>query len=339
MKNSCLATLVAFLLMIFLSLFIMAAQIKTITNPQFLIKAIEKSQVFEQLTSSVDTIAASQRSTGQENLNATALTKVIIKSIDSTLIKTELNQAIVAFLNYVQGKSETLDATIDLKTWKQSFAQKWPTIAPPIFRAEYDNLPACDEGEKPNKMVGEEIVIDCKSPDLSADTIEESTKTADLNSLLTMVPDEYSLSDLAEKNKPLFDKIRLGFNVLNLVYWLSLTLSLLAIIGLVALGWPNWRAICSWNGWILFIVSAPIVILELFSPQMIGTAQSVLTTKFTQNVSQVLMAALESFNQAMIQATIGLTITILILSVILIILSFTLPKYEPKITPPGFRKE
>lgn len=336
MKNSCLATLIAFLLIIFLGLFILAAQIKTITNPEFLASAIKKTQVFEELGKSVDTIAASPKGAGQTNLNSIALTKVIIKSIDPALMEIEVAKALTALLNYVQGRSTSIDATIDLTVWKQGLTQKWPEIAPAIFKAEYENLPACKEGEKPNKLVGEDVVIDCKGPGLTADSIEQSTKTADLTPLIKTIPDQLSLSDLVKKNQPLFDKIRLGFNVLNLVFWLTLTLSILSVAGLVSLGWPNWRAICGWHGWIFFIVTAPTLVLEFLGPKIIDLLQPILITKFDPNISKIFTIAAGNLNQTMFQATITPVAIIFITSIILIILSFVLPKYEPKIIPPGF---
>lgn len=337
MKNSCLASLVAFILMIFLTIFILASQIKNLTAPQFWLKALDKNELLTQLSSSVDALALSQRESGQENLNATALTKVILKTITPALLSDQTDKALVAFFDYARGKTTTIDETIDLSIWKENLKTQWPIVAPTVFRAEYDKLPACKDGDKPDKIIGEEVVINCKSPDLSAESIEESAKNADLGPLLTLIPDQYSLGDLVKQNQPVFDRIRLAFNVVNIVFWLSLIISLLSAAGLIALGWPNWRAISGWVGWVILIAAAPFLILELFNQKMMQVVETLLSSRLDQNITQVVSVTLENFNQTLVQSTIGLTATLACISIVLIILSFVLPKYEPKVSPPGFK--
>lgn len=338
MRNSCLASLVAFLLMIFLSLFILAFQIRIITSPTFITKVIKNAQILSMLPKLVDAYTLSQQETGQANLNTTALTKIIIQSIEPTLFNNEIDRVVPALLNYAQGKSQNLDINIDLTAWKQTFTQKWPVLAPPIFRAEYEKLPACKEGENPLKQSDQIPVINCQSADVSATAIEESAKTANLDSFLKTVPDEWSMADLVSKNQSLLEKIRLVFNVLNLVFWLSLVLSILSVVGLVALGWPNWRAICGWSGWVLVIATGPIFILDLLSGKFVGMLQSLWGGQINQNIAPTVAVLAEDINRMAAQATIGLAATIFGLGVVLVILSFVLPKYEPRVVPPGFKQ-
>ncbi len=338
MRNSCLATLIAFLLVIFLNTFIIATQIRALSNPKFLLTIFKASEILTQVSQSVDAMAEAQRKEGKANLNSIALTKAIVLSIDPALLEAETNKTMTIFLDYVQGRSKTLDASINLVPWKKSFQEKWPVIAPATFKTEYEKLPPCPEGEAPQKTEDGQMIINCKSSSLTAEAVGESARAADLSEFFKIVPDQFSLNTFATQNKAVLERIRLGFSVLNLVFWVSLVLSILSVAGLVALGWPNFRAIAGWLGWIFVIVSALPLSLEIFSRKIIALLEGAFTAKLDPALSQIILTLLDNLAGQTVRATILVVAAIFGLGVILVILSFVLPKYEQKITPPGFEK-
>lgn len=335
MKNNCLATLVAFLLTFFLSVFILTAQVRTLSNPAFLVKLIKDSKILTKLPAVADAYIAASRGAGQENLNATVLVKIIAQSLDPVLLEKDVTNLMQASANFSQGRAKSLDATIDLKTFKDSFSQKWTNLAPGLYRTEYAKMRACKDGESSTQTTEQGIVINCQSGSVTAATLEASARAANLTEFLKLVPDQLSLNELTKNQVPKLDQARLGLNVLNLVFWISLILSLAGIASLVALGWPNARAICGWNGWIFIITAGPVLILDLLTKQINHLIQANLASKATADIIAIITPILNSMNQTIMRATIVVPAVITGLGLILVILSFSLPKYEPKIVPPG----
>lgn len=339
MRNACLATLIGFILVVFLTLFIIAVQVKVLATPNFIFKVIKESQILNNLGALTDEVITSGQQQDQGNLNSTVLTKVLIKSIKPSEAENELHNLINAFSAYFQGTSSNLDITIDLRDLKTNFVKEWVTTAPSLYRSEYEKLRVCENNESPQKMVGDEPIIDCQSPDLSAAALEEQARQADLEPFLKTIPDEFSLSDWSTKNQDTLNKIRLIFNVLNLVFWGSLILSLLCVVSFIALGWPNGRAISGWIGWVFVIVAGPIFVLDLLSPMIIQNLGFLQGTQLNAATAQILNPLVESVNRLMVRSTFTFSAVILGLGVVLVILSFVLPKYEPRIIPPGFKEK
>jgi len=320
--------------MIFLSVFILAAQVKTLANPVFLSGLIKKTRILTKLPEVAEAYVATSRATGQENLNVTVLIKIIAQSLDPNLLEKETINLLQVFADFAHGRSSNLNTTIDLKKFKDNFTQKWAN-APELYRTEYDKLRPCKENETPDRLAEQGPIISCKSPELSAATLAESARSANINDFLKLIPDQFSLSELAKSQTSVFDRVRTGFNILNLIFWPSLTLSILGVVALTALGWPNFRAITGWNGWIFFITACPILILDLLSGQINRLIQTNLTGKISSGLMAIITPILNQTNQELMRATIVVSAVVAGIGVILIILSFILPKIEPRVLPPN----
>lgn len=338
MKNAFLAGLIIFLMIIFLGVFIVASQAKALTSEKFITNTINNSDVISKLPDILNDLVLQAEQTGQGTFESRALTKVVIKTIQPSMLEDQLAPALTDVLNYIEGKTTKMTASIDLTGFKTAFVANWPTLAPTIFREQYTALPQCASGQSPLQEINGAASVVCQSPGLPADMVAANIQTADTSTFLNMVPDEFDLADFAQKNADFFNKARLVLNALNFVFWLSLILTILSVAGLVAINWPNWRAITGINGWVFAFVSAPILIADLLSPKFIDSFQTLWQDKLPASVSTVLTGALQSINQTFVSATIVVPAIIFTLGAILIILSFVLPKYEPKITPPGFNK-
>lgn len=330
MRNNCLASLLAFLLVIFLSLFILTAQLKALISPNFINGFFKKSKIIEELPAMADKMMAADATSETFNLNSAVLTQVVARSIKPDLWAVNGEQQINNFFKFLSGQSRELNLSFDFRSFKENFIREWATNAPALYRAGYDKLRACEPGEAAVKTEAETPVINCKSADVSAATLEESARKADLSEFVRAIPDDFRLD--SSQNLPVFEKMRLSYNVLNLIFWISLVASLLLVASFIGLGWPNFRSITGWLGWLFVVVSGPGLALATIAQTFINFFLKNLSSQAADEASQILAALSGTLARSINQATLIIPLAIFILGVILIILSFTLPKskVEPK---------
>ena len=323
-----------FFLIVFLSLFLLTWQTKIMSDPIFLTKTLKQANVYEKIPEAIGNIQME----GNNTLNYVGFIKTLVKTTKPEQIQSMIEKSIYSATSYLKGEIGNDAAIIDFKDIKKSFIAGWSKTAPSIYTSTYGQLKICSSAIKALGQDGQTNPITCQASDLSAEKLSSIVSQSDPVQLVNSIPDSIYYKDLNPNNLSLLEKIKTGFKYNNTVYLASIVGSILMILLIIGLGFPDWRSILGHLGWPLILTAGPIYLTNLFGKQGISLLDSFWKFDESSLTGQIIKPILTSINQNISSTTMQITAILFFAGVVMLITSLFIPKFEPRVIPPGFGK-
>lgn len=325
-RHKCLASLIVFILFFTITTFICLLEFKILFQPQTIITAIDKSNIFENSSKIVEAIFDQDQ---KADLQTKIFIKGVVASIDPNVAKAEVEKNLVPLFDYFSNKTTTPNVNFDLSLLKTNLKNNLPKI----LSQELVNLPNCAPGIESNPK-GASGLPECLPAGTTPAQLEESMKTSNyIDDLVKEIPDSYSLTENQNTLNSLND-FKKALNILNIAYLASIILSLILIGCLALLGRSYWPSILRWTGLSLVLPAGSIFLLNIASKFM----PKILSDQMSQTINPEILDLVNPFftsvNNYLLQITIYYSAVIFGIGLILIILSYALPhRPDPTIKP------
>jgi len=177
--------------------------------------------------------------------------------------------------------------------------------------------------------------ITCQSADLSTSQLAALIGQSNPNDLIKSIPNSLSLTQIAQN--PIFNQVKLFYNLIDIGFWASLILIIICTILLITIEWPELKIIFRALGWPLVIISAPILLTALTTIKSSDIISNLWINPQTVT-GNIVQAVLPSLSQGIINSMINIPTSFFIVGLILVITSFFIPQTEAKVIPPGFNQ-
>ncbi len=118
MKHKCLAAFIVFLLFFTISGIIGFYQVQKLTSPDFVIKTLNESGIYNNLDNLGEILSqSSEEQSPQSKMYFRALTK----NVDPNWVQSQVEVNLPLFIVYLSGKKPTLDVTFNLTRYKANY--------------------------------------------------------------------------------------------------------------------------------------------------------------------------------------------------------------------------
>lgn len=328
MKHKCLAAFIVFLLFFTISGIIGFYQVQKISKPEFVIKVLNESGIYNNLDSLGEIIAQSdEEQTPQSKMYFRALTK----NVDPSLVKSQIEVNLPLFTDYLSSKTSTLDVTFDLKKYKANL----PASIKEAILETAKELPTCQGDQAPTQ----DDFPTCIPAGTTPEQIAAQISPANIQAMVDEIPDTYKLSEGIKNPNQTFYGARLGFTIMNIGFIALIVLTIIFLGLLALLGLSYWPSILRWIGLALVLPAG----LNLLMDGIFLLVQSTVQTSGLKGVNAqylpIVTPIFESLNRNLMKPGFLISGIIFGAGLILIILSYAIPhpselKPPTKPTPP-----
>lgn len=318
----CRKTLAVLLIILFVPIFIVTiigwSLKSTILNPSYLSHQLEKNNIYGELISSAPKFllqTLSQEGGATIPLTEQDITSAIKESISNNWLKINSELVINQVLNYINGKSNLIQASIDLRQIKSGL-DKFQTT---YLKAQISALPECSGSSQSSSGN-----LSCRPKNTSVDQLLE-TMNGDPNSkqesLSKNIPDTWEIgSILMPENKPsTLTQIRQFVSYFNLG-WSIIAIS--SIILLILIGLLIFKPLTSLLRWLATTLIIPGLLLlssaaaNLVISTFIKGSTWNLPADLSNLANKILMSLLSGFANNILYISIGLIIIAIIFYVL-----------------------
>ncbi|MCL5795285.1 MAG: hypothetical protein M1338_02920 [Patescibacteria group bacterium] len=236
----CRKSVAVFLIILFVPIFILTVigwSLKsTVLNPNHLSKQLDKNNIYDQVLNSAPKILLQTLSQGKDQpqqlpLNEQDIANAVKESVTRDWLKINAQLVISEVLNYLNGKSNQIQATIDLKQIKSGLEKFQITL----LKAQVSTLPECTSSTQTNNNND----LNCRPKNMSVDQllveINKNPESKQEN-LASGIPDTWNIGTILNpQNGPsTLTPIRQFISFFN-IGWIAAAITSAVLFILIAL--------------------------------------------------------------------------------------------------------
>lgn len=324
MRHKCLASLIVFILFFTISAVIGFWQTKKIASPDFVIKTLNESGIYNNLDTLGDLLAQSEK---EQSTQAKVYFRALTGNINPTWVQGQVESNLPLFINYLLSNQPALNVVFDLREYKKTLPESFKEALEETVK----ELPICSQGQVSEQN---QDFPSCIPQGTTPEQMAAQLTPEDIQSLVNEIPDTYRLSEVIKNPEQTFGRAKLAFSLMNIGFIVLITISIILLGLLAILGRAYWPSIPRWIGLALALPAGLNLLLDGIWLFLQGSVQSEILKGFNPQFLPVIAPLVETLNRNLIRPGFLISGIIFGAGFILIILSYAIPHPpEPKPVP------
>ena len=287
---------------------------KKITGSDFLMDTFDKSGLYTNLPGIVSESFKNMKGSTEENIAF----QIISKAVEPKYLKTQVDTNLPLFIDYLNGKRETLDVKLDLKPFKAAMLNQTPAEIQKTIAEALKTMPVCTSTQDPN-----DPNANCRPASMDPTTSASSmASTFKSNSFVGEVPDDYTFQQNIQNPDAYFSSAKRSFRILNIAFLVSLILSFILIGILVLMGKSVWPSILRFLGFALVLPSGLQLIIVVIGKASLNPLISACVAKASPSMANLLKPVISVFANNIFNVTLLYAGIVFFVGLMMIILSY-----------------
>lgn len=307
----------------------------SIFNPNFYTKILDKTNFYTEICQSLpgalsQSFTQKDGSTAFAPLTANDLASSLQESISPTWLKDNLQKSIIAIINYGSGKIYSIDIIIPLKDLKNSIIDNLSKK----FNTKITGLPVCTDQQlqQLQSQNTNPLSQNCIPSGINIDEIKKQFNdglTSGKDSLLTVLPDQYNLNDIFNKNPAILMNLKKFFDYSNLLFYILIIVSALLILIIALINIKNISIMLKWISIPLFIAAILFLLSTIFGNLILNSMTSNLALNLPQEIKSLVYSLIGTATNQFFSFYYYFCTILILLSVMLLIVAVIKGKKYP----------